>query len=142
MSMERRRLLNALGAEIILTPAAEGMGGAVRRAEDLAASDYAGYFIPQQFKIPANPEIHRKTNGEEIWKDTGGKVDIFVAGVGTGGTITGVGEVLKSRKRGVQVVAVEPALSPVISQHRAGQPLEPGKHMIQGIGAGPPASST
>ena len=135
MSLERRRLLNALGAEIILTPAAEGMGGAVRRAEDLAASD-SRYFIPQQFNNPANPEIHRKTTAEEIWKDSGGKVDIFVSGVGTGGTITGVGEVLKSRKRGVQVVAVEPALSPVITQHRAGQPLKSGKHTIQGIGAG------
>jgi cysteine synthase A len=135
MSLERRRLLKALGAEIILTPAAEGMGGAVRHAEDLAASD-PRYFIPQQFNNPANPEIHRKTTAEEIWKDTGGKVDIFVSGVGTGGTITGVGEVLKSRKRGVQIVAVEPALSPVITQHRAGQPLKPGKHTIQGIGAG------
>jgi cysteine synthase A len=135
MSLERRRLLKALGAEIILTPAAEGMGGAVRRAEDLAASD-SRYFIPQQFNNPANPEIHRTTTAEEIWKDTGGKVDIFVSGVGTGGTITGVGEVLKSRKRGVQIVAVEPALSPVITQHRAGQPLKSGKHTIQGIGAG------
>jgi cysteine synthase A len=101
----------------------------------LAASD-SRYFIPQQFNNPANPEIHRKTTAEEIWNDTGGKVDIFVSGVGTGGTITGVGEVLKARKRGVQVVAVEPALSPVITQHRAGQPLKPGKHTIQGIGAG------
>ena len=111
------------------------MNGAVRRAEELAAS-HSRYFIPQQFKNPANPEIHRKTTAEEVWKDTGGNVDIFVAGVGTGGTITGVGEVLKSRKRGVQVVAVEPAISPVITQHRAGQPLQPGKHTIQGIGAG------
>ena len=126
MSLERRRLLKALGAEVILTPAVEGMGGAVRRAEELAASD-ARYF---------NPEIHRKTTAEEIWKDTGGKVDIFVAGVGTGGTITGVGEVLKSHKRGVQVIAVEPAISPVITQYRAGQPIKPGKHTIQGIGAG------
>jgi cysteine synthase A len=135
MSLERRRLLKALGAELILTPAAEGMAGAVRRAEELAQSDKK-YFIPQQFKNPANPEIHRRTTAEEIWRDTGGKVDIFVAGVGTGGTITGVGEALKSRKRGVQIVAVEPAVSPVITQRRAGQPLQPGKHSIQGIGAG------
>ena len=135
MSLERRRLLKALGAELILTPAAEGMAGAVRRAEELALSDQR-YFIPQQFKNPANPEIHRKTTAEEIWRDTGGQVDIFVAGVGTGGTITGVGEVLKSRKPKAQIVAVEPAVSPVITQHRAGQPLKPGKHMIQGIGAG------
>jgi cysteine synthase A len=135
MSLERRRLLKALGAEVILTPAAEGMMGAVRRAEELAASDKR-YFVPQQFKNPANPEIHRKTTAEEIWRDTAGQVDIFVAGVGTGGTITGVGEVLKERKPGVQIVAVEPAISPVITQQRAGQPLKPGKHSIQGIGAG------
>jgi cysteine synthase A len=135
MSLERRRLLKALGAELILTPATEGMPGAVRRAEELAASDKR-YFIPQQFKNPANPEIHRKTTAEEIWRDSAGKVDVFVAGVGTGGTITGVGEVLKSRKRGVRIVAVEPAVSPVITQQRAGVPLKPGKHMIQGIGAG------
>jgi cysteine synthase A len=135
MSTERRRLLKALGAELILTPAAEGMMGAVRRAEELAASDRR-YFMPQQFKNPANPEIHRKTTAEEIWRDTAGKVDIFVAGVGTGGTITGVGEVLKERKRGVRIIAVEPAVSPVITQRLAGQPLQPGKHMIQGIGAG------
>ena len=135
MSLERRRLLKALGAELILTPAAEGMAGAVRRAEELALSDKR-YFIPQQFKNPANPEIHRKTTAEEIWRDTAGQVDIFVAGVGTGGTITGVGEVLKQRKPVVQIVAVEPAISPVITQHRAGQPLTPGKHTIQGIGAG------
>jgi cysteine synthase A len=135
MSLERRRLLKALGAELILTPAAEGMMGAVRRAEELAANDKR-YFVPQQFKNPANPEIHRKTTAEEIWRDTAGQVDIFVAGVGTGGTITGVGEVLKSRKPGVRIVAVEPAVSPVITQRRAGQPLQPAKHMIQGIGAG------
>ena len=135
MSLERRRLLKALGAEIILTPAAEGMPGAVRRAEELAASDKR-FFVPQQFKNPANPEIHRKTTAEEIWRDTDGKVDIFVAGVGTGGTITGVGEVLKSRKPGVKIVAVEPANSPVITQKKAGQELKPGKHTIQGIGAG------
>jgi len=135
MSLERRRLLAALGAELILTPAAEGMLGAVRRAEELAAGDKR-YFMPQQFKNPANPEIHRKTTAEEIWRDTAGRVDIFVAGVGTGGTITGVGEVLKDRKPGVRIVAVEPAVSPVITQRRAGQPLKPGKHSIQGIGAG------
>ncbi len=135
MSTERRRLLRAMGAEIILTPAAEGMSGAVRRAEELAATD-PRYYIPQQFKNPANPEIHRKTTAEEIWRDTAGKVDIFVAGVGTGGTITGVGEVLKSRKRSVQIVAVEPAISPVMTQRLAGQSLKPAKHMIQGIGAG------
>lgn len=135
MSLERRRLLKALGAEIILTPAAEGMPGAVRRAEEMAASDKR-FFMPQQFKNPANPEIHRETTAEEIWRDTDGKVDIFVAGVGTGGTITGVGEVLKSRKPGVKIVAVEPANSPVITQKKAGQELKPGKHTIQGIGAG------
>ena len=135
MSLERRRLLKALGAEIILTPAAEGMPGAVRRAEELAASD-KHYFMPQQFKNPANPEIHRKTTAEEVWRDTDGQIDIFVAGVGTGGTITGVGEVLKSRKPGVKIVAVEPANSPVITQKKAGQELKPGKHTIQGIGAG------
>lgn len=135
MSLERRRLLKALGAEIILTPAAEGMPGAVRRAEELAATDKR-FFVPQQFKNPANPEIHRKTTAEEIWRDTEGQVDIFVAGVGTGGTITGVGEVLKSRKPGVQVIAVEPTNSPVITQKKAGQELKPGKHTIQGIGAG------
>jgi cysteine synthase A len=135
MSLERRRLLVALGAEVILTPSAEGMPGAVRHAEQLAQSDKR-YFIPQQFKNPANPEIHRQTTAEEIWRDTAGAIDIFVSGVGTGGTITGVGEVLKSRKPEVQIVAVEPANSPIITQHRAGQPLKPGKHLIQGIGAG------
>ncbi len=135
MSLERRRLLKALGAELILTPAAEGMPGAVRKAEELASRD-SRYYMPQQFKNPANPEIHRKTTAEEIWRDTGGEVDIFVAGVGTGGTITGVGEVLKARKPSVQVVAVEPAASPVISQRRAGEEIRPGKHTIQGIGAG------
>lgn len=135
MSLERRRLLKALGAELILTPASEGMPGAVRKAEELASKD-SKYFMPQQFKNPANPEIHRKTTAEEIWRDTGGQVDIFVAGVGTGGTITGVGEVLKSRKPSVKVVAVEPMASPVISQRRAGEEIRPGKHTIQGIGAG------
>jgi cysteine synthase len=135
MSLERRRLLKAFGVEIILTPAAEGMPGAVRRAEQLVAQN-KNYFMPQQFKNPANAEIHRKTTAEEVWKDTDGQIDIFVAGVGTGGTITGVGEVLKKRKPSLQVIAVEPANSPVISQRRAGQELRPGKHTIQGIGAG------
>jgi cysteine synthase len=135
MSIERRRLLKALGAEIVLTPAADGMPGAVRKAEELAAQN-SNYFMPQQFKNPANPEIHRKTTAEEIWRDTGGAVDAVVVGVGTGGTITGVGEALKARKPAVRIVAVEPAASPVISQRLAGQPLKPGRHAIQGIGAG------
>jgi cysteine synthase A len=135
MSLERRRLLKAFGVELVLTPAAEGMPGAVRKAEELVREN-SNFYMPQQFKNPANPEIHRRTTAEEIWRDTGGQVDIFVAGVGTGGTITGVGEVLKSRKPDVRVVAVEPANSPVITQKLAGQPLKPGKHGIQGIGAG------
>ncbi len=135
MSLERRRLLKALGAELVLTPAADGMPGAVRKAEELAAQN-PNYFIPQQFKNPANPEIHRKTTAEEIWRDTDGKIDILVAGVGTGGTITGVTDVLKKRKPGFKSIAVEPANSPVIAQKKAGQPLKPGRHTIQGIGAG------
>jgi cysteine synthase A len=135
MSVERRRMLRALGAEVILTPAAEGMPGAVRAAERMVA-EHRHYFMPQQFKNPANPEIHRQTTAEEIWRDTAGAVDIVVAGVGTGGTITGVGEVLKARKPAVRIVAVEPAASPVITQHLDGEPLKPGKHGIQGIGAG------
>jgi cysteine synthase A len=130
MSKERRILLRAYGAELILTPGSEGMGGAIRKAEELAASDPERYFIPQQFKNPANPEIHRKTTAEEIWKDTDGKIDYFIAGVGTGGTITGVGEVLKARKPAITVIAVEPDASPVLS----GEPKGP--HPIQGIGAG------
>lgn len=129
-SKERRALLRAYGAELILTPGAEGMPGAIRRAEELVASDPDKYYIPQQFKNPANAEIHRKTTAEEIWVDTDGKVDIIVAGVGTGGTITGVGEVLKKYKPEVKVVAIEPDASPVLS---GGQK---GPHAIQGIGAG------
>jgi cysteine synthase A len=129
MSLERRALLRGYGAELILTPGPEGMGGAIARATELAASDRK-YFMPQQFMNPANPAIHRVTTAEEIWADTDGQVDIFIAGVGTGGTITGVGQVLKERKPGVQVIAVEPAASPVLS---GGQK---GPHPIQGIGAG------
>ena len=129
MSFERRRLLQALGAELILTPGGEGMPGAVRKAEDLAAQD-SRYFIPQQFKNPANPEIHRRTTAEEIWRDTDGQVDILVAGVGTGGTITGVAEMIKGRKPSFLAIAVEPAASPVLSGGG------PGPHRIQGIGAG------
>ena len=129
-SKERRILLRAYGAELILTPGPEGMGGAIKRAEELAASDPAKYFIPQQFKNPANPEIHRKTTAEEIWRDTDGKADFLVSGIGTGGTITGVGEVLKARKPSFKVIAVEPDASPVLSGGAKGS------HVIQGIGAG------
>jgi cysteine synthase A len=135
MSLERRRMLKALGAELVLTPAAEGMPGAVRYAEEITRSG-SQYFMPQQFKNPANPEVHRRTTAEEIWQDTDGRVDILICGVGTGGTITGCGEVLKSRKPGLKVVAVEPLNSPVISQKLAGDPIKPGRHTIQGIGAG------
>jgi cysteine synthase A len=129
MSRERKLLLKAYGAELILTPGPEGMGGAIAKAKALAEAD-PKYFIPQQFENPANPAVHRNTTAEEIWRDTDGEVDIFVAGVGTGGTVTGVGEVLKAKKPGVQVVAVEPDASPVLS---GGQK---GPHPIQGIGAG------
>ena len=129
MSLERRSLLKAFGAELILTPGREGMIGAVKAAEQLAESD-SRYLIPQQFKNPANPEIHCKTTAEEIWRDTDGKVDILISGVGTGGTITGVSEVIKSRKPEFKAIAVEPADSPVLSGGKAGP------HKIQGIGAG------
>lgn len=135
MSEERRLLLAALGAEVILTPGAEGMRGAINKATEIV-SQRPGAYMPAQFDNPANPQIHRETTAEEIWRDTDGQVDIFVAGVGTGGTITGVGQVLKQRKPAVQIVAVEPADSPVLSQHRAGHELKPGSHKIQGIGAG------
>ena len=135
MTIERRRLLKALGAEVILTPAAEGMPGAVKRANEIASQN-ENYFVPQQFNNPANPEVHRKTTAEEIWRDTEGQIDILVSGVGTGGTITGCSEVLKSRKPEMKSYAVEPANSPVITQTKNGQELKPGKHTIQGIGAG------
>lgn len=128
MTIERRRMLKALGAELVLTPAAEGMPGAVRRAEELAAA-HANYFVPQQFRNPANPEVHRRTTAREILRATEGRLDAFVAGIGTGGTITGVGEVLKREIPGVLVLGVEPAGSPVLTEGRAG------RHMIQGIGA-------
>jgi cysteine synthase A len=135
MSVERRKVLKALGAEIMLTPAAEGMKGAVRKALEIAEM-VKGAFVPQQFENPANPEIHRRTTAEEIWRDTEGKADILVAGVGTGGTITGVAETIKSRKPGFRAVAVEPAQSPVLTQTLAGEEVKPGPHKIQGIGAG------
>jgi cysteine synthase A len=135
MSLERRRLLKAMGAELVLTPAAEGMPGALKQADQLVAQN-KNYFMPQQFKNPANPEVHRKTTAEEIWRDTEGKVDIIVSGVGTGGTITGCGEVLKPRKASLKMVAVEPTNSPVITQRKNGEPLKPGRHTIQGLGAG------
>ncbi len=135
MSLERRNVLKALGAELVLTEASKGMPGAIARAQEIAASE-PGSFVPQQFDNPANAEVHRRTTAEEIWADTGGKVDILVSGVGTGGTITGVSEVIKSRKPDFKAVAVEPAQSPVISQTLSGVPIQPGPHKIQGIGAG------
>lgn len=137
MSLERRRVLAALGARLILTPGPEGMRGAIAKAEEIAASEPGRWFIPQQFKNPANPAIHEKTTGPEVWNDTDGAIDVLVAGVGTGGTISGVSRYVKHAK-GKQIlsVAVEPAESPVISQKLAGRELKPGPHKIQGIGAG------
>ncbi len=135
MSFERRKMLRLFGAELDLTPADKGMSGAIARATELAKT-HKNSFIPQQFDNPANPDIHRRTTAEEIWRDTEGKVDILVSGVGTGGTITGVGEVLKSRKPSFKAIAVEPTNSPVITQRKANQELKPGRHTIQGIGAG------
>lgn len=137
MSIERRRVLAAFGANLVLTPGPEGMPGAIRRAEALAASEPGKYFIPQQFKNPANPRVHEETTGPEIWNDTNGKVDALVAGVGTGGTITGISRFFKKVKnQPLCSVAVEPAKSPVITQTKHGEPLKPAPHKIQGIGAG------
>lgn len=137
MSIERRRVLAALGANLILTPGSEGMKGAITRAEAMAAAEPERYFLPQQFKNPANPQIHELTTGPEIWNDTDGNIDLLVSAVGTGGTISGISRYIKQQK-GKQIisVAVEPAESPVISQQLAGKPLQPGPHKIQGIGAG------
>jgi cysteine synthase A len=135
MSLERRTLLALLGAQLVLTPASEGMKGAIKRAEDLN-KETPDSWIPQQFSNPANPEIHRKTTAEEIWADTNGKADILLAAVGTGGTLTGISEVIKSRNKNFKAIAVEPKDSPVITQTRNGQPIKPGPHKIQGAGAG------
>jgi cysteine synthase A len=135
MSLERRRLLKAFGAEVVLTPGDKGMNGAIAKAEELLRT-HANSFMPQQFKNPANPEIHRKTSAEEIWRDTDGKVDILVSGVGTGGTVTGVSEIIKKRKPSFKAIVVEPVSSPVITQKRQGQEIKPGRHKIQGLGAG------
>ncbi|HEY1376047.1 MAG TPA: cysteine synthase A [Gemmataceae bacterium] len=139
MSVERRRLLKAFGAEIHLTPGEKGMSGAIARAEELIKEHGGGppkAYMPQQFKNPANPEVHRKTTAEEIWRDTDGKVDILISGVGTGGTITGVSQVIKPRKPSFKAIAVEPVTSPVITQRMKGEELKPGRHKIQGLGAG------
>jgi len=135
MSIERRAILKAHGASLVLTPAAEGMKGAIAAAENLV-KETPNSFMPQQFENPANPEIHRQTTAQEIWNDTDGKADVLVSGIGTGGTITGVGEVIKSKKPSFKCYAIEPENSPVITQKRQGKPLQPGKHMVQGIGAG------
>ncbi|MBN1436328.1 MAG: cysteine synthase A [Sedimentisphaerales bacterium] len=135
MSIERRKVLKALGAELVLTPADKGMTGAIQKAEQIV-NDNPDAFMPQQFKNPANPAIHRATTAEEIWHDTNGTVDMLVSGVGTGGTITGISEVIKQRKPSFQAIAVEPAQSPVLTQTIAGEKLNPGPHKIQGIGAG------
>src|SRR6266849_796874 len=135
MSLERRRLLKAFGAEVQLTPGEKGMSGAIAKAEELVRS-IPNSFMPQQFKNPANPEVHRKTTAEEIWHDTDGKADILVSGVGTGGTITGVAEVIKKLKPSFKAIAVEPTASQVIAQKKKGEALKPGRHKIQGIGAG------
>jgi cysteine synthase A len=135
MSLERRRLLKAFGADVVLTPGEKGMKGAIARAEELLKTT-PNSFMPQQFKNPANPEVHRQTSAEEIWADTEGKADVLVSGVGTGGTITGVGEVLKKRKPSFKAIAVEPTKSPVITQKLKGEEIKPGGHKIQGLGAG------
>src|SRR5215208_5077182 len=136
MSLERRKLLRGYGAELILTPAAERMPGAIKRAEAIAA-EIPNAWIPQQFENPANPEVHRRTTAEELWNDTDGKIDYLIAGVGTGGTITGVSEVIKPRKPSFKAIAVEPVMSPVIGQQMRGEPIKPlGRHKIQGIGGG------
>jgi len=137
MTMERRKVLVAFGAKLVLTPGAKGMKGAIAKAEELAAAEPTKYVLMRQFDNPANPAIHEKTTGPEIWEDTGGKIDVFVSGVGTGGTLTGVSRYIKNtRSKRILTVAVEPTLSPIISQTLAGQPLTPSPHKIQGIGAG------
>ncbi len=137
MSLERRKVLKAFGAKLVLTPGAKGMGGAIAAAEELAANDPERYLLMHQFKNPANPAIHERTTGPEIWDDTEGQIDILISGVGTGGTITGISRYIKNTKgKAITSVAVEPTDSPVISQHLAGQELVPGPHKIQGIGAG------
>src|SRR5437870_4982959 len=135
MSLERRRLLKAFGAQVVLTPAEKGMNGSIARAEEIVRQT-PNSFMPQQFKNPANPEVHRRTTAEEIWNDTDGRADVLVSGVGTGGTITGVAEVIKKRKPSFKAIAVEPVASAVITQKMQGQQLQPGRHRIQGIGAG------